>query len=103
MASHFLEHHRHVDRATIGIVMRLRVGNYRVLYIVDDAKKRIEVISVADRKRGLSITAGSSATAKDTKGYSHKPRLLVGGEMIETKNRKGVPKVAFLSNCARYP
>lgn len=30
--------------------MRLRVGNYRVLYIVDDAKKRIEVISVADRK-----------------------------------------------------
>ena len=30
--------------------MRLRVGNYRVLYIVDDSRKRIEIISVADRK-----------------------------------------------------
>ena len=30
--------------------MRIRVGNYRVLYIVDDARKRIDVISVADRK-----------------------------------------------------
>lgn len=30
--------------------MRIRVGNYRVLYIVDDAKKRIDVISIADRK-----------------------------------------------------
>ena len=30
--------------------MRVRVGNYRVLYVVDDADKRIEVISVADRK-----------------------------------------------------
>lgn len=30
--------------------VRIRVGNYRVLYIVDDARKTIEVISVADRK-----------------------------------------------------
>jgi mRNA interferase RelE/StbE len=29
---------------------RIRVGNYRILYIVDAADKRIEVISVADRK-----------------------------------------------------
>jgi mRNA interferase RelE/StbE len=30
--------------------VRIRVGDYRVLYVVDDAGKRIEVISVADRK-----------------------------------------------------
>jgi len=30
--------------------VRIRVGNYRVLYVVDDAEKKIEVISVADRK-----------------------------------------------------
>jgi len=30
--------------------MRIRVGNYRVLYVVDDEGKKIEVISVADRK-----------------------------------------------------
>ena len=30
--------------------VRIRVGNYRVLYIVDDADKMIEVISIADRK-----------------------------------------------------
>jgi mRNA interferase RelE/StbE len=29
---------------------RLRVGNYRVLYIVGEEDKRIEIISVADRK-----------------------------------------------------
>ena len=29
---------------------RIRVGNYRVLYTVDDADKKIEVVSVADRK-----------------------------------------------------
>ena len=30
--------------------VRIRVGNYRVLYIIDDANKKIEVISIADRK-----------------------------------------------------
>jgi mRNA interferase RelE/StbE len=30
--------------------VRVRVGDYRVLYIVDDADKRIDVISIADRK-----------------------------------------------------
>ena len=30
--------------------VRIRVGDYRVLYIVDDVGKSIEVISVADRK-----------------------------------------------------
>ncbi len=30
--------------------VRIRVGNYRVPYIVDGADKKIEVISVADRK-----------------------------------------------------
>ena len=30
--------------------VRIRVGNYRILYTVDDTGKRIEVISVADRK-----------------------------------------------------
>ena len=29
---------------------RLRVGNYRVLYTVDEAGKKIDVVSVADRK-----------------------------------------------------
>ena len=29
---------------------RIRVGNYRVLYLVDDEKKKIEVVSVGDRK-----------------------------------------------------
>lgn len=28
----------------------LRVGNYRVLYVVEDAEKKIEVISAADRE-----------------------------------------------------
>ncbi len=30
--------------------IRIRVGDYRVLYIVDDADKKIEIISIADRK-----------------------------------------------------
>jgi mRNA interferase RelE/StbE len=30
--------------------IRIRVGNYRILYIVDDVNKKIEVFSVADRK-----------------------------------------------------
>jgi mRNA interferase RelE/StbE len=30
--------------------VRIRVGNYRVLYVVDERSKKIEVISVADRK-----------------------------------------------------
>lgn len=30
--------------------VRIRVGNHRVLYTVDDENKKIEVISVADRK-----------------------------------------------------
>lgn len=30
--------------------LRIRVGNYRILYIIDDANEKIEVISVADRK-----------------------------------------------------
>ncbi len=30
--------------------MRIRVGNYRVLYLVNDEEKKIEIISVADRK-----------------------------------------------------
>ena len=29
---------------------RIRVGNYRVLYTVDETDKKIEVVSVADRK-----------------------------------------------------
>jgi len=29
---------------------RIRVGSYRVLYLVDDEKKKIEVVSVGDRK-----------------------------------------------------
>lgn len=29
---------------------RIRVGNYRILYVVDTANKEIEVFSVADRK-----------------------------------------------------
>ena len=29
---------------------RIRVGNYRVLYVVDERERKIEVISVADRK-----------------------------------------------------
>ena len=29
---------------------RVRVGTYRVLYVVDDENQKIEVISVADRK-----------------------------------------------------
>jgi mRNA interferase RelE/StbE len=29
---------------------RIRVGNYRILYVVDDTNKEIEVFSVADRK-----------------------------------------------------
>ena len=29
---------------------RIRVGDYRILYIVDDAKKKVEVFSVAHRK-----------------------------------------------------
>lgn len=29
---------------------RIRFGNYRVLYLVDDGEKKIEVVSVADRK-----------------------------------------------------
>ena len=29
---------------------RIRVGKYRVLYLIDDTNKRIDVISVADRK-----------------------------------------------------
>jgi mRNA interferase RelE/StbE len=30
--------------------VRTRVGNYQILYVVDDAEKKIEAISVADRK-----------------------------------------------------
>jgi mRNA interferase RelE/StbE len=30
--------------------VRIRVGNYRVLYVVDERGKKIEVISIADRK-----------------------------------------------------
>jgi mRNA interferase RelE/StbE len=30
--------------------MRIRVGNYRVLYTVDETAKTIEIISVGDRK-----------------------------------------------------
>jgi len=29
---------------------RIRVGNYRILYVVDDTNKEIEVFSVGDRK-----------------------------------------------------
>ncbi|MGA2958198.1 MAG: type II toxin-antitoxin system RelE/ParE family toxin [Thermodesulfobacteriota bacterium] len=29
---------------------RIRVGNYRILYVVDHTNKEIEVFSVADRK-----------------------------------------------------
>jgi mRNA interferase RelE/StbE len=29
---------------------RIRIGNYRILYVVDTAKREIEVFSVADRK-----------------------------------------------------
>jgi mRNA-degrading endonuclease RelE of RelBE toxin-antitoxin system len=30
--------------------MRIRAGNYRVLYTVDEKEKRIDIVSVADRK-----------------------------------------------------
>ena len=30
--------------------LRIRIGNYRVLYLVDESQKKIEIISVADRK-----------------------------------------------------
>jgi mRNA interferase RelE/StbE len=30
--------------------VRIRVGNYRVLYIVDETAKTIEIVSVGDRK-----------------------------------------------------
>jgi mRNA interferase RelE/StbE len=30
--------------------LRIRTGNYRILYVVDEADKKIEIISVADRK-----------------------------------------------------
>jgi mRNA interferase RelE/StbE len=30
--------------------MRIRIGNYRVLYVVNETDRQIEVISVADRK-----------------------------------------------------
>jgi mRNA interferase RelE/StbE len=30
--------------------VRMRVGNYRILYLVDDKKKKIEVVAVGDRK-----------------------------------------------------
>ncbi|NLW34364.1 MAG: type II toxin-antitoxin system RelE/ParE family toxin [Syntrophorhabdus aromaticivorans] len=30
--------------------VRIRAGNYRVLYLVDDEKKKIEVVAVGDRK-----------------------------------------------------
>ena len=30
--------------------VRIRVGNYRVLYVVDERDKKIEIVSVADRK-----------------------------------------------------
>jgi len=29
---------------------RMRIGAYRVLYIVDEKEKKIEIVSVADRK-----------------------------------------------------
>lgn len=29
---------------------RIRVGSYRVLYLVDDRKNRIEIVAVGDRK-----------------------------------------------------
>jgi mRNA interferase RelE/StbE len=29
---------------------RMRVGDYRVLYTIDESKKKIEILSVADRK-----------------------------------------------------
>jgi len=29
---------------------RLRVGDYRILYLIDDASKRVEIISVAHRR-----------------------------------------------------
>jgi len=29
---------------------RIRVGNYRILYIIDDKEKKIEIVSVAHRK-----------------------------------------------------
>ena len=30
---------------------RLRLGDYRILYLIDDAAKRIDVISVAHRRK----------------------------------------------------
>jgi mRNA interferase RelE/StbE len=30
--------------------IRIRIGNYRILYVVDYANKKIEIISIADRK-----------------------------------------------------
>ena len=30
--------------------VRIRVGNYRILYVVDNTDKKIEVFSIADRK-----------------------------------------------------
>jgi mRNA interferase RelE/StbE len=30
--------------------VRIRMGNYRVLYVVDEKDKKIEIVSVADRK-----------------------------------------------------
>jgi mRNA-degrading endonuclease RelE of RelBE toxin-antitoxin system len=33
--------------------MRIRVGNYRVLYTVDEKEKSIEIVSVADRKEAF--------------------------------------------------
>lgn len=29
---------------------RIRVGDYRILYIIDDTKRKVEVLSVAHRK-----------------------------------------------------
>jgi len=29
---------------------RLRVGNYRVLYVIDDTTRRIEIVSIAHRR-----------------------------------------------------
>jgi mRNA interferase RelE/StbE len=29
---------------------RIRVGDYRILYVIDDAERRVEIVSVAHRK-----------------------------------------------------
>ena len=29
---------------------RIRVGDYRILYIIDESKKKVEIISIAHRK-----------------------------------------------------